>query len=328
MAWMETEFSEKIEGNGGFRLSKAGIERQIREMPSCGISGLSNSLCYGAAMWLRLFLRTLPFAAVCLPMLAFAQGVTPEDGGYRLGVGDVIEVEAYQEEEISGRFTVNAAGAVTYPLLGSVAVAGKTPAEVVDLLESLLEKDYYVDVQLKIAVAVFASQPVTLLGQVQNPGTYYLEGRMTLTELLAKAGGLKPTAGPVLELRRTARGDGEGAPPPMDFPTSKLLTGEVGRDVILQAGDVLFVSAKKIFFISGEVARPGQYEISLGLTLMQAISQAGGVGKFASQAIEVHRDVDGEKQILSFDLSQIRKGRMGDPAVLPGDVIFVKRRFF
>jgi len=279
-------------------------------------------------MWLKWFLRTFPVVALGLPVMAFAQGMMPEDGGYKLGVGDVIEVEAYQEKEISGKFTVNATGAVTFPLLGSVVVAGKTPADVADLLESLLEKDYYVDVQLKVDVAVFASQPVTLLGEVQNPGTYYLEGRMTLTELLAKAGGLRPSAGPVLELRRTARVEGEGAPPPMDFPTAKLLTGEVGRDVVLQAGDVLFVSAKKIFFISGEVARPGQYEISLGLTLMQAISQAGGVGKFASQAIEIHRDVEGEKQILSFDLSQIRKGRSADPAVLPGDVIYAKRRFF
>jgi polysaccharide export outer membrane protein len=279
-------------------------------------------------MWLKWPLRTFSVVALFLPVLVFAQGIMPDDGGYKLGVGDAIEVEAYQEDEISGRFTVNAMGAVTFPLLGSVLVAGRTPAEVADLLESLLEKDYYVDVQLKVDVAVFASQPVTLLGEVQNPGTYYLEGRMTLTELLAKAGGLRPSAGPVLELRRTARGEGEGPPPPMDFPTAKLLTGEVGRDVVLQAGDVLFVSAKKIFFISGEVARPGQYEISLGLTLMQAISQAGGVGKFASQAIEIHRDVEGEKQILSFDLSQIRKGRSADPAVLPGDMIFAKRRFF
>ena len=50
---------------------------------------------------------------------------------------------------------------------------------------------------------------------------------------------------------------------------------------------MLYVSPKKIYFITGEVARPGQYEISLGMTLMQAISQAGGVGKFASQVIEV-----------------------------------------
>jgi len=114
----------------------------------------------------------------------------------------------------------------------------------------------------------------------------------------------------------------------MVFSTSKLLTGEAGRDVLLQAGDVLFVSAKRLFFITGEIARPGQYEISFGLTLLQAISQAGGVGKFASQSIEVHRDIEGEKQILSFDLSHIRKGKTSDPPVLAGDVLIVKRRFF
>jgi polysaccharide export outer membrane protein len=253
---------------------------------------------------------------------------TPDTGGYRVGIGDVIEVEVFQEDEISGDFSVEPSGAITFPLLGAVPIAGMTAAEIAALLEKMLEKDYYVDVQLKVEVAVFASQPVTLVGEVQSPGTYYLEGRTTLTELLAKAGGLKASAGPVLELRRTARMEGEGPPRPMIFETAKLSTGEAGRDVILQAGDVLFVSPKKMYFITGEVARPGQYEISLGMTLMQALSQAGGVGKFAAQVIEVHREVDGEKKILTFDLSHIRKGRLADPAVNAGDVIFVKRRFF
>jgi polysaccharide export outer membrane protein len=257
-----------------------------------------------------------------------AQEQESESGAYRVGIGDVIEVEAFQEEEISGEFSVESSGAIIFPLLGTVPVAGMTPAEISAVLEKMLEKDYYVDVQLKVEVEVFASQPVTLLGEVQTPGTYYLEGRTTLTELLAKAGGLKSSAGPVLELRRTARSEGEGPPQPMIFETAKLSTGEAGRDVILRAGDVLFVSPKKMYFITGEVARPGQYEISLGMTLMQALSQAGGAGKFASQVIEVHREVDGEKQILSFDLSHIRKGRLADPAVVSGDVIFVKRRFF
>ena len=253
---------------------------------------------------------------------------TQDNGGYRVGIGDVIEVEAFQEDEISGDFSVEPSGAITFPLLGAVPIAGMAPAEIAALLEKMLEKDYYVDVQLKVEVEVFASQPVTLVGEVQSPGTYYLEGQTTLTELLAKAGGLKSSAGPVLELRRTARSEGEGPPPPMIFETAKLSTGEAGRDVILQAGDVLFVSPKKMYFITGEVARPGQYEISLGMTLMQALSLAGGVGKFAAQVIEVHREVDGEKKILSFDLSHIRKGRLADPAVNAGDVIFVKRRFF
>ena len=252
----------------------------------------------------------------------------PDEGGYRVGIGDVIEVEAFQEEQISGEFSVEVSGSITFPLLGAVPVAGMTPAEIAQVLEELLEKDYYVDVQLKVEVEDFASQPVTLLGEVQSPGTYYLEGRTTLTEMLSRAGGLKSSAGPVLELRRTDRAEGGTLPDPVIFETAKLATGEVGRDFILRSGDVLYVSPKKIYFITGEVARPGQYEISLGMTLMQALSHAGGAGKFASQVIEVHREVDGEKKILSFDLSHIRKGRLADPAVVSGDVIFVKRRFF
>ena len=251
-----------------------------------------------------------------------------ESAGYQVGIGDVIEITAFQEEEITGEFLVEASGAITFPLLGPVPVVGMTPASISAALEELLERDFYVDVQLKVKVEVFASQPVTLLGEVQAPGTYYLEGRTTLTDLLSKAGGLKSSAGPVLELRRTSRIEGEGPPEPMIFETAKLSTGEIGRDLFLQAGDVLYVSPKQIYFITGEVARPGQYEISLGMTLMQALSHAGGVGKFASQVIEIHREEAGEKKILSFDLSHIRKGRLADPAVISGDVIFVKRRFF
>ena len=274
--------------------------------------------------WFAVFLFVFFVAAP----VAAQEEQTGEGVGYRVGIGDVIEVEAFQEDEISGEFSVEVSGAITFPLLGTVPVAGMTAAEIAALLEKLLEKDYYVDVQLKVEVKVFVSQPVTLLGEVQLPGTYYLEGRTTLTELLSKAGGLKSSAGPVLELRRTARIAGEGPPEPMVFETAKLSTGEIGRDLILQSGDVLYVSPKQIYFITGEVARPGQYEISLGMTLMQALSHAGGVGKFASQVIEVHREMGGEKKILSFDLSHIRKGRLADPAVISGDVIFVKRRFF
>lgn len=284
---------------------------------------------YGSLMRVRLVPCVFAVAA-CLaaPVGVTGQDVIADDSGYRVGIGDVIDVETFGHDEISGEFTVQSSGVIVFPLLGAVPVGGNTPAEVANLLESLLEKDYYVDVQLKVEMKVFASQPVTLLGEIQNPGTYYLEGRTSLTDLLAKAGGLKPTAGPTLELRRVTLVNGEGPPPPMIFTTSEILSGEVGRDVQLEAGDVLSVAAKKLYFITGEVARPGQYEITLGMTLMQALSQAGGVGKFASQSLEVHRMTNGEKEILSFDMSQIRKGRDADPAIQAGDVIFVKRRFF
>ena len=279
-------------------------------------------------MMVRSTICALAVLLCVFPTGIWSQDSVADDSGYRLGVGDVIDVETFSHDEISGEFTVEPSGVIIFPLLGAVPVSGKTPAEVATDLETMLEKDYYVDVQLKVETKVFASQPVTLLGEIQKPGTYYLEGRTSLTELLARAGGLKPSAGPTLELRRVTRVSGEGPPPPMVFATSKILSGEEGRDVFLEAGDVVSVAAKKLYFITGEVSKPGQYEITLGMTLMQAISQAGGVGKFASQSVEVHRLVSGEKEILSFDLAHIRKGRVPDPAVEAGDVIYVKRRFF
>ena len=259
---------------------------------------------------------------------AVSQPVAPSDSEYRVGPGDVIRVDGFQHREISGEFPVEASGSITYPLLGEVAVGGRTTGEIARYLEELLEKDFYVDVQLQVEVAEYRSHPVTLLGEVLKPGTYYLKGPTTITQLLSEAGGLTQDCGPVLELRRVEEIDGQQVQRVQTFATSKLITGEEGTGVEVHAGDVLSVSAKQVYFITGEVARPGQYEISRGMTLMQALSQAGGLGKFASQTFELHREQGGEKKIMTFDLSDIRKGRSADPLIEAGDVIIVRRRFF
>ena len=268
-----------------------------------------------------------------LSFAASAQQVVPEDRtlerGYRLGAGDIIAVDGFQHDEISGQFPVEESGVMTFPLLGTVPVAGLSTSEVALLLERLLEKDYYVDVQLQVEVKEYRSQPVTVLGEVGRPGTFYLKGRTTLTQILAEAGGPRATAGNEVELRRgVQRTDGTETQKVMVFSTEKLLSGEEGADVVLAMGDVISVSAKKMYFITGEIARPGQYEIASGMTLMQAISHAGGLAKFASQDMEIRREVDDEMTILTFDLSMIRKGKIEDPAVKAGDMIIVRRRFF
>jgi polysaccharide export outer membrane protein len=252
----------------------------------------------------------------------------PPVSDYTVGPGDVLRVDAFGNEEISGEFSVETSGTITFPLLGAVEVRGRTTSEISKHLEELLERDYYVDVQLQVDVATYKSMPVTLLGEVQRPGTFYLTGRTTVTQLLAEAGGLTSSSGPTLELRRIEEIGGQSVNRVFTFSTSKLRTGEEGTDVEVKTGDVLSVSAKALYFITGEVARPGQYEISRGMTVMQALSQAGGQSKFASQTVELHRDSGGEKQIITVDLSQIRKGKASDPSVEAGDVLIVRRRFF
>jgi len=275
----------------------------------------------------RFFRLVLVFVlASVIPVVA--QETTSASSDYRVGAGDMIRIDAFGNDEISGEFLVETSGTIAFPLLGSVKVEGRTASEISRHLEQMLEKDYYVDVQLQVEVAGFQSQPVTLLGEVQRPGTYYLRGRTTITQLLADAGGLSPNCGSTLELRREEVVDGEVVPRVITFSTTKLRTGETGRDVEVRAGDVISVSAKALFFITGEVARPGQYEISQGLTVMQALSQAGGPSKFASQTVELHRETGGAKEITKVDLAQIRKGKATDPHVEAGDVLIVRRRFF
>ena len=283
-------------------------------------------LCYLLPMRLACFVSVLVGLLVA-PLAAQEEGPVAATG-YRVGAGDVLRVEAYNHEEISGNFAVEVAGEISFPMLGRVEVAGQTTSEIANHLEALLEQDYYVDVQLQVEVEDYHSKPVTVLGEVARPGTYYLEGKTSLHKILAEAGGLKSSAGQFVELRRVRDVDGVEQPFVRTFGTASILKGETGRDIILQQGDVISVSAKEQFFITGEVAKPGQYDLTPGMTLMQAISQAGGQGKFASQTVEVHRGGDGDKEIFTFDISHIRKGRESDPVIKAGDVLIIRRRFF
>lgn len=270
---------------------------------------------------------------ICLVVTIVAAPVSAQDetvapSGYRVGAGDVLRVEAYNHDEVSGEFAVEVEGEITFPMLGRVEVAGSTTSEIAGRLEALLEKDYYVDVQLQVEVEKYHSKPVTVLGEVARPGTYYLEGQTSLHKILAEAGGLSASAGQVVELRRLQEVDGVEKPIVRTFGTTSLFNGEEGREVILQPGDVITVSAKERFFITGEVAKPGQYDLTPGMTLMQAVSHAGGQGKFASQTVEVHRGGEIGKEILTFDLAHIRKGKTPDPTIEAGDVLIIRRRFF
>ncbi len=256
-------------------------------------------------------------------------GAQAHSTAYTLGPGDVLHVRTFQHDEISGDFPVEEDGSITFPLLGRVQIGGLTPAGAAAKLERLLEKDYYVDVQVQAEVTKFRSRPVTVLGEVQNPGTYYLEGPTTLAEIVARAGGLKPSAGATVEVRRQEkdRESGKVVQKTYSFPSDHMVSGS-DADVRIKAGDIVWVSAKQLCFVTGEVGHPGQFELHPGMTLMQAVTQAGGLGKFASQEVEIHREVDGQKQILHFDLGKIRKGKQKDPRIQAEDVIIVRRRFF
>jgi len=118
---------------------------------------------------------------------------SPSD--YRLHPLDTIEINVFNEANLSVKAHISAQGTINYPLLGTVRVAGLTVTETENLLRDRLGHDYLVNPQ----VSVFVDQTnrrVFLLGQVRSPGAIEFppDAPLTLLQAIARAGGFTPAA--------------------------------------------------------------------------------------------------------------------------------------
>ena len=141
-----------------------------------------------------------------------AQGRLTSDpgvaGDYLLGAGDLVRVDVFEVEELSGALSVAEDGTVDAALIGQVPAAGKTAAELEREIERRLAQDLLNDPQVTVVVEEYRSQPVSVVGAVQEPGVYQLRGRRRLADVLALAGGLAQEAGERVVLLRGGEGEG------------------------------------------------------------------------------------------------------------------------
>ena len=113
------------------------------------------------------------------------------EGDYVLAAGDTLDLMVYKEPDLNMRSKISRDGRVQLPLLGEVAVAGKTVREAQDFIRSLLNADYLVDPQVYLNIASYTQRKITLIGQVVRPGSYELQGNESLgiLEAIGMAGG-------------------------------------------------------------------------------------------------------------------------------------------
>ncbi|MBC5781709.1 polysaccharide export protein [Ramlibacter sp. USB13] len=113
---------------------------------------------------------------------------------YRIGPNDLLEIEILNLENAKRTVRVNAAGAITLPLIGAVIVAGLTQQEVEGHLANLYGDKYLQDPQVSVFIKEFTTERITVDGAVAKPGIYPLVGQMTLLRVLALAGGFAQIA--------------------------------------------------------------------------------------------------------------------------------------
>lgn len=247
-----------------------------------------------------------------------AAGATTQ---YRLALGDTIRITVFQVPDLSLETRINEAGAISYPLLGSVALAGLTVTEAEQrLARGLRDGNFVRQPQVSITLTQARGNQVSVLGQVGRPGRYPLEtGEVRLTDMLATAGGIAQGGSDVVVVLGTRNGQAYRAE--VDLPAVFAATGRRGADVVLQNNDVIWVERVPTIYLYGEVQRPGALRLERNMTVMQALASAGGLTQRGTlRGLRVsRRDADGRTREVEPQMSDVLRA---------DDVVFVRESVF
>ena len=123
-----------------------------------------------------------------------AEKETADASGYTVGPENVLQIDVYygRDEELSRKARVSSKGEITFPLLGEVEVVGLTVGEVEKKIAFLLDRDYIINPQVSVFIEEYST--VSILGQVNTPGNYEIKGKLSVVELISKAGGFTKIA--------------------------------------------------------------------------------------------------------------------------------------
>ena len=268
--------------------------------------------------------------ALCAAMIMMpGRRMTAQEADYVVGREDVLTITVLNQAGLSGPFSVSSQGEITFPLIGLVKVAGLTLTEVESALRKRLADGIFADPQVSVVVNEYRSQEVFVVGEVRQPGSYPISGELTLIEALARAGSTNAGAGDeVVIVRPQGRRPGSGPVLPEQAAPADVLRvnlkelqgGAIGQNVVLRDGDTIFVAPAESVYVFGQVRNPGAYPINKDMTVLQALSVAGGISeRGAIGRVKVIRLVDGKKKEL--------KAELGDP-VQPNDTVVVPERYF
>lgn len=215
------------------------------------------------------------FAIFLAVFILMATSVKMAVADYVLGADDALRIMVYGYDDLKTETRVSTDGRISFPLVGEVSVAGKTTFEVEHELARLLKSGgFIIDPQVTVMVTEYKSQQISILGQVQKPGRYGLESANTLVDVIAMAGGVTEQG----DERAVIAHRNSGSVTKQEVNLRELLEMSKKTELLpVQQGDIIYVPKAPMFYIYGEVQRPGSYRIEPKLTVAQALSLGGGL---------------------------------------------------
>jgi polysaccharide biosynthesis/export protein len=241
-----------------------------------------------------------------------------------IGSGDVLHVQVLDTPELEQHPRVTDGGAIPLTGVGSAQVAGLTPQEAAAKVRQLLISSHFMNhPDVIVTVESYASQTVSVLGQVTNPGTYSIATPRSVMSVISLAGGLTNSADYTITIQHHG-----GTEKPTKYTLSNDPDVAISNDVKVMPGDTVIVPRAGIAYVLGDVGRPGGFVMQNNhsqLTIMQAVALAGGTLSSAvpSHAKLIRRLPDSGYKEVPVNFSAIQKGKAPDFQLNPDDVIYI-----
>ena len=274
-------------------MSLAGVAGQplaVQAQQAMGAAGPAQAASAGPD-------QTVPAAAVA-PSL-----------GYVLGARDTISVSVLGRTDYTSQVQVQEDGTIALPLIGNVTAANLTLPQLKSEIERrLVRGGFFLQPDVVISLVTVASQYATLLGDIQTPGLAPLDHQYRLSELIARANGVKPGSDGILV---TLPG-GES-----HEYSLRAISTNASPDPIVVPGSKIYVQPAQIFYIYGQVGSAGSYPVEPGMTVRMALARAGGLSALGSP-----------KKIKIFRGEKVLKKVSPDMKLEAGDTLFIGERFF
>lgn len=240
---------------------------------------------------------------------------------YKLGPGDVLKIMVFDYPDLSTEERVSESGAISFPLLGKITVGGLSTDEARNLITSRLESQGFIkQAHVTVIVSQFVSQQVSVIGEVNKAGKFPLDKTSTLVDLLSMAGGVNSNGGDKAILIRPAKDGGRETKTEIDLYA--LFQGSDSKHIEVQNGDIIFVPKAQVFYVYGEVQRPGMVRLERNMTVLHAISSAGGLTpKGTENGIKLKRR---DAQGVMHTIEDVEPEEL----VKPDDILYVRESWF
>lgn len=245
-----------------------------------------------------------------------------------IGPGDQLHVQIADTPEMDQHPRVTDAGEVPIEGAGNVNVSGLTPAAAAKVIQDqLIASRYMRHPAVMVTIEQYATQTVSVLGEVRAPGAYPITTQRSILDVLALAGGLNASADRNILIQR--RSNPEDC---VHYNFSNNVDAAVSQRIMVRPGDTIVVPKAGIVYVLGDVNRPGGYLMTNNeskMTLLEALALAGGVSKTAKQnhARLIRKEGGASYLDRQLSISDLQEGKSPDIAMQPGDVLYIPFSF-